>query len=119
MKGEYKFLKRIELPEILKKLQQIKLLKNIVLTNEQKKIFRHLKKPLIKLRTLSRAEKSLDTKNTLKMFETMKLENKLSAFDEKLLSNLRPELSLQPLFRKVDLKIVPRNRNKDKDESSN
>jgi hypothetical protein len=116
LRGEHKFLNRIELTKILKKLQQVKLLKNILLTSEQKKLFRHLKKPIIKLRALSRTERSMDAKNTLRYFENMKIENKLSPYDERILCNLTPELGLQPLFKKVDLKIVPKQKSKLNDD---
>jgi hypothetical protein len=113
LRGENKFLNRIELTQILKKLEEIKFLKNILLTKDQKKLFRLLKKPLIKLESHAKVEKSLEVNNTLKYYEIMKVKNKPSAFDERIISYLNPKSSLQPILKKVDRKIAPRQRNKD------
>lgn len=85
MKGENKFSKRIEFTEILKNIQKIDLLKNLVLTEEQEKLFSRIRKPSINLNKLNKSDKLNDNKKTLEHFENLKKNNKLRTLDEKIM----------------------------------
>ena len=101
VKGEDKFKKKIELTKILTQLQQIKFIKNILLTPDQLKLFRFMKKPQLSMKPVfDKVQKKMEVRKTLERLETLKVQNKLNEMDIKLLSSLDPKFESNDLIEK-------------------
>ena len=87
IKGEQKLKKKIELTKILTLLQQMKFMKKILLTPDQKKLFKYMKKSSLNIKPkLNKQSKKLEFIDVMTKFEERKTKNKLSETDIKIMS---------------------------------
>ena len=98
LRGEEKFNEKIELTQILKKLQEIKFIKKIFLNQDQLKLFKHFKKPFLTLNENSRKkiDKWVATKSIWKGFESRRDEKQLNETDLKILDIIDPRIIEKP-----------------------
>ena len=101
VKGEEKFKKKIELTKVLTQLQQIKFMKDILLTRDQIKLLKHMQKPDLKMKpTYDKFQKNIELRRTLEKMETLKVQNKLNETDIKILSSLDHKFGPNDLIEK-------------------
>lgn len=86
-KGEEKLKKKIELPKILTLLQQMKFMKKILLTPDQKKLFKYMKKSCIEIKPRQdKLKNKMEFIDIMTRFEERKAQNRLSEVDFRMLS---------------------------------